>query len=62
MSCRIDICKFCGVEMDTVGLGFANGWRCPKCGHTEVDSCSADPTQKGEVCACVNCQKGAPNE
>ena len=35
------ICKHCFTEMDPTGLIFANGWKCPKCNHQEVDVVSA---------------------
>jgi len=33
----IKLCELCGEEMNTVGLGDCNGWRCPACGHEDAD-------------------------
>jgi tRNA(Ile2) C34 agmatinyltransferase TiaS len=54
---RIDICKYCNIEMETVGLYYANGWRCPKCGHTEVDSITVTDWNEVKACWCKGCVK-----
>ena len=48
--------------MDTVGLRFANGWRCPKCGHQEVDPCSVGNWDDVKPCPCDRCKKARVEE
>ncbi len=58
-------CRWCGSEMNPVGMTFGNGWVCPHCKHERPEVASWKMTETGHrrlldwFCPCEGCRSEA---
>ena len=48
-------CRYCTVAMEPIGMRVCNGWKCPSCGHEEVEIGSWKIVGEQPIISC-NCK------